>query len=50
MKPLQHLDARLDQRLVVLGEISDSSFMTPDNFSAVDEGPVVAAGFAQFRL
>src|SRR5271166_194773 len=43
MEPLQNLDAGLDQRLVVLGKISDGSFVTPDYLPSVDKGSIIAA-------
>src|SRR6266853_290230 len=33
MKPLESRHARLDQRFVVLGKISNRRFVTPDNLS-----------------
>src|SRR5580704_14460633 len=47
MEPLQHGGAAFDQAAMVLSEISDRGFMTPNHFAAVEEWAVVAAGLAQ---
>ena len=48
MQPVEHGHAAFDQAAMVLREISDGGFVSPDDFSGVDERAVVAAGLAQF--
>ena len=48
MQPLEHGHALLDQELVVLREIADGSFMSPDNLAVVNKRAIVAAGGAKF--
>src|SRR5436190_5953051 len=50
MKPIKHCCSWLDQRFVVLGKKSNCSFVSPNNFSVVQEWAVVAAGLTQFSF
>ncbi len=50
MQPFEHPHTGLDQRFVILGKVAYGSFVTPDDFSAGQEWPIVAAGSAQFGL
>ena len=47
MQPLQRGRAAFDEAAVVLGEISDGGFVSPNYLAGVDEGTVVTAGLAQ---
>ena len=46
MQPLDRGHATLDQAAVVLREVANGSFMSPEDFAGVDEGSIVAAGLA----
>ena len=47
MQPFECCRAMLDQSSVVLREVADGGFVSPDDFSAGQERAVVAAGFTQ---
>ena len=48
MKPVENGHAAFDQAAMVLGEISDGGFVSPDHFTGIDERAIVATGFAEF--
>src|SRR5437588_12683268 len=50
MEPFEDGGSWFDERFVVLGKISNSSFVPPDHFSVVQKCAVVAAGLAQFSF
>ncbi len=50
MQPLERRHSFFDKRAVVLGEISDGCFVSPDDLAAGKELAVVAAGLAQLRF
>ena len=50
MQPFKRRRACFNQSFVVLGEVSDRGFVSPDYFSVSKERAVVAAGFAQLGI
>ena len=50
MQPFEGGHARLDQRFVILREISDCGFVSPDDFPVGQKRSVVAAGLAQLGI
>ena len=50
MQPLEHRHAAFNQAAVILGEVPDGGFVSPDQLAGVDEGSVVTTGLPQFSL
>src|SRR5579864_3530802 len=48
MQPFDRGGTGLDETAMILGEVADVVFVSPDHFAAINELAVVAAGFAQF--